>query len=148
MSIARSKSRKTARDTPTRKPVAAGASKPDLRAAQKLVLALMAIPGRSGEEGPVREFIVDELRADVAEAAEHRETRARGRAGHVLADTAVTPCAGSASIVLREHADQPSTYYLVSLLGLAGLARLARLASQLLAAIQDALALVRLGLAE
>src|SRR5579864_9531254 len=64
-----------------------------------------------GQRGDQRAtvVVVDKLRADVPEAAEHRETRTRSRAGHVLAHAAVASRAGGASIVLREHPDQPST---------------------------------------
>jgi len=45
------------------------APEPDLKAAQKLVLELMAIPGRSGEEGPIRDKIIAELRKAGAPAS-------------------------------------------------------------------------------
>src|ERR1700680_5105340 len=103
--------------------------------------------GRRGDQG-VAAGVVDELGADVADAPEYREPRTRCGAGHVLAHPAVAPRPGSPSIVLREHPDQPLLTYVVRLLGLAGLARLSGLAAQLLAAVQDPLPLVRLGLSE
>jgi len=63
---------------------------PDLRAAQKLVLALMAIPGRSGQEGRVREFIVEQLKRAGAPASAirgdqaHRHTPLRGEVGNLV----------------------------------------------------------------
>ena len=50
----------------------------------------MAIPGRSGEEGPVREFIVDELHAAGAPASAirgdqaHRHTPLKGEVGNLV----------------------------------------------------------------
>jgi tripeptide aminopeptidase len=61
-----------------------------LRAAQKLVLELMAIPGRSGEEGRVREFIVERLRRAGAPASAirgdraHRHTPIEGEVGNLF----------------------------------------------------------------
>ncbi|MES1213857.1 MAG: M20/M25/M40 family metallo-hydrolase [Singulisphaera sp.] len=61
-----------------------------MRAAEKRVLALMAIPGRSGEEGRVRDFIVDQLRAAGAPASAvrsdqaHRHTPLKGEVGNLV----------------------------------------------------------------
>ncbi|HVU88278.1 MAG TPA: M20/M25/M40 family metallo-hydrolase [Pirellulales bacterium] len=66
------------------------APEPDLRAAQKRVLALMAIPGKSGEEGEVREFIIDQLRAAGAPTSAirgdqaHRHTPLKGAVGNLV----------------------------------------------------------------
>src|ERR1700694_2078557 len=89
---------------------------------------------RRGDQGAAG-GVVDELGADVAEAPEHREAWTRRGAGHVLAHAAVAARAGSASIVLREHPDQPLLTYVLWLLGLAGLARLPGLAAKLLTAV-------------
>jgi tripeptide aminopeptidase len=73
----------------TGKTVTAG-PEPDLRAAQKLVLALMAIPGRSGEERGVRDYIVDQLRRAGAPASAirsdhaHRHTPLDGEIGNLV----------------------------------------------------------------
>jgi len=63
---------------------------PDLRAAEKLALALLAIPGRSGEEAGVRRFIVDALRRAGAAASAirgdqaHRQTPLAGEVGNLV----------------------------------------------------------------
>ncbi|HEY4312586.1 MAG TPA: M20/M25/M40 family metallo-hydrolase [Pirellulales bacterium] len=90
MSTARSKSRSTGRTPGIVKPVLPATAEPDARAAQKLVLALMAIPGRSGEEGLVRQFIIDQLRAAGAPASAirgdqaHRHTPLKGEVGNLV----------------------------------------------------------------
>ncbi len=69
---------------------ATGSPEPDLRAAQKLVLALMAIPGKSGEESQVRQYIVDQLRKAGASAAAirsdqaHKHTPLDGEVGNLV----------------------------------------------------------------
>jgi len=87
MSNARSK-------TKSRRPKALSSShaapEPDLRAAQKLVLALMAIPGRSGEEKLVSDFITAQLRKAGAPASAirtdqaHRHTPLDGQVGNLV----------------------------------------------------------------
>jgi len=68
----------------------AAAPEPDLKAAQKLVLELMAIPGRSGEEGPIRDKIIDEMRRAGAPASAittdqaHKLTPLKGETGNLI----------------------------------------------------------------
>ncbi len=88
MSTTRSKSKMIRRAKPV--VTADAAPEPDLRAAQKLVLALMAIPGRSGEEKQVCDFIIDQLRKAGAPAAAirtdqaHRHTPLDGQVGNLV----------------------------------------------------------------
>ena len=90
MSTARQKAqprRRATADTASTAP-----PEPDLRTAQKLVLALMAIPGRSGEEGQVRAFIIERLRGAGAPSSAIRSDQAQRH----------TPLAGQVgNLVLR-----------------------------------------------
>ena len=76
--------------TKNQKIAAAAPPEPDLRAAQKLVLALMAIPGKSGEESRVQKFIVEQLRKAGASAAAirndqaHKHTPLKGEVGNLI----------------------------------------------------------------
>lgn len=69
---------------------AAAAPEPDLKAAQKLVLELMAIPGRSGEERKVRDKIIAELKKAGAPASAittdkaHKLTPLAGETGNLI----------------------------------------------------------------
>src|SRR5450755_4481345 len=63
---------------------------------------------RRGRERPAT-GVVDELRADMAEAAEHRQARTRRGSGDVLAHAAVATRSSGAPVVLREHSLQPLT---------------------------------------
>lgn len=70
--------------------VAEAAPEPDLARARRLVMELMAIPGKSGSEAAVARFVTDQLRvAGVAAAListdnVHRRTRLRGDTGNLV----------------------------------------------------------------
>ncbi|HXT58692.1 MAG TPA: peptidase M20, partial [Pirellulales bacterium] len=81
----------TATKKQRRSPADGGAPpEPDLDAALERVLKLMAIPGKSGEEGRVVEFIVKQLRKAGAPAAAirtddaHRRTPLGGEVGNLI----------------------------------------------------------------
>lgn len=63
---------------------------PDLRRAQCLLMQLLAIPGRSGQEGPVAQFIQQQLRQAGAPASAirfdhaHRQSRHGGSVGNMV----------------------------------------------------------------
>lgn len=69
---------------------APAAPEPDLARARRLVMELMAIPGKSGAEAAVARFITDQLRAAGVAAAlvstdnVHRRTRLRGDTGNLV----------------------------------------------------------------
>jgi tripeptide aminopeptidase len=70
--------------------VVAESPEPDLRRAQDLVMRLMAIPGKSGEEGPVAEFISAHLHSAGAPASAinydsaHRRSPLPGQVGNLV----------------------------------------------------------------
>jgi tripeptide aminopeptidase len=78
----RSKSHKTASTN--------AAPEPDLKAALKLVMELMALPGLSGHEGPVRDYITQKLREAGAPASTiqaddaHRRSPLGGDLGNLI----------------------------------------------------------------
>ena len=69
---------------------ASAAPEPDLARARRLVMELMAIPGKSGSEAAVARFITRRLRAAGVAAAliatdnVHRRTRLRGDTGNLV----------------------------------------------------------------
>ncbi|MBI2824575.1 MAG: M20/M25/M40 family metallo-hydrolase [Planctomycetia bacterium] len=87
MSITRSRPKRARRVPP---PPHVVAPEPDLRAAQKLVLSLLGIPGTSGGERQVRDFITDQLRRAGAPPAAirsdhaHRRTPIAGEVGNLI----------------------------------------------------------------
>lgn len=72
------------------RPAAAHLLQPDLRGALELVLEMMAIPGRSGQEGAVQKFVTDHLRsAGIPEGAirtdqAHRRSVLPGEVGNLV----------------------------------------------------------------
>ena len=70
--------------------IAEAAPEPDLARARRLVMELMAIPGKSGSEAAVARFVTDQLRAAGVAAAlistdnVHRRTRLRGDTGNLV----------------------------------------------------------------
>ena len=82
--------RPTSRRAPPSSAASLSAPEPDLRAALDLALLLMAIPGTSGKEGQVQEFIIQKLRAAGASASAivtddaHRRTPLAGEVGNLI----------------------------------------------------------------
>lgn len=74
---ARAASRTRVATKPTGEP--AVAPEPDLKQAQALVLAMLGIPGRSGEEGRMVQFVTDQLVAAGADPGSIRTDRAHVR---------------------------------------------------------------------
>jgi tripeptide aminopeptidase len=111
----------------------AGPPEPDLKAAVKLALELMAIPGTSGQEGKAVNAIVGELRRAGAKAGDiliddvYKRTPLKGEAGNIIftlpgtikaprrllmAHTDTVPlCVGSRPVVRGEfvHSSDPAT---------------------------------------